>query len=1044
MSTHDNADSASIGMGSDSGRSIPKMNRVRQLTEPLKTRLQGSHTFAEGMSGSIQSLRRKAVERMQSTKDNVFKGPGAGSISGSVVGDGETSSTTSSAKGHNRALMPRTRPTMAQFKMRDHPGKMFIPPPYGQEEAQEAAIALAAGIPDGIHGSRDPIERIAVSDSESAYSDDEPEVRVHFEIHLQEDAETEPICPLSEKNLNTLGDELDLTIQERTEIAAIQTKEELASYFEKIPRDYDVRIVVTEAHAVLDLPGVTFSQDDQILSGDTIAIVRRESITTLKEKKSRRRKQRYRRPTTDLSSKPIEEPKASWLELFYDLLFVANLTQFTHSHPITTGTALAHYIGWFVIMWWAWAGQTFWAARYDMDDLFTKVFKLIEFCALISFGAFSTDHLHDTTNGFIVSYCVLKIVLIIEYSNVLFWAKRNHSTKSLTPLVLHICGNLTAIVIWGLSTLVHNVNWRYVMWFGSIVIEILVLVSFSRRSSVTFSGSHLPERFALFTIIVLGENVIGLIGLSAGATTWIAGNDPFLLLFLLNTIILYALWWLYFDDFSEDVFHQTTTLSQLWAYLHLPLHICIVLVGTGSIDIIKLYKQEHHLADEGAEHMISAASIPGVSRSANTFDRWTPTGFEMPLYRNMAAGGGTGALEVKQDFDFTKKYFLVGCSLVFLCNSLLKWINLRSYDKFQKIVYVSRFMCSMLILCLLALPTEMMTPFVLLGSMAFFCIIVVGVDLAVIYFGAYGFVEDIEQWAKSARSSVDLGSFLHSPLRSRVHSRVGSRAGSAVNLGNLSSSSVGHVGKHNNSASNLGSQPDYLQSHPHNPSNKNASSYFYQQQQQQQQQHLALQQQPTTALSQQQQMELYNMHINAKSLGSSGAYGNLVQALAEIKNRERIQMTQRQNSGGLTTSILSSTTAVSSSNGSPGAEEKYARQISLSTAEKGQAQSPNALSSLEIVRGLSPNQGQGSQHRGPNQISIKRPGSAAAAASWSTQNSLYKVYGASSSTNGSSPSTTPPLPGSSVAPVGIKPGAMGLATMFSAQPTQPSKHPKRH
>lgn len=61
------------------------------------------------------------------------------------------------------------------------------------------------------------------------------------------------------------------------------------------------------------------------------------------------------------------------------------------------------------------------------------------------------------------------------------------------------------MLIWGLSVLVHNVAWRYAMWYSTIVIEVAVLVSFGRRTSVTFAGSHLPERFALFTIIVLGE-----------------------------------------------------------------------------------------------------------------------------------------------------------------------------------------------------------------------------------------------------------------------------------------------------------------------------------------------------------------------------------------------------------------------------------------------------------------------------------------------------------------------------------------------------------
>ncbi|KAF9190118.1 hypothetical protein BGZ51_008907 [Haplosporangium sp. Z 767] len=828
------AESSQTNIESTRGQSRP-------LHEPQNNRLFASQTFAEGMGGSIQSLRRKAFERMNSHKDK----------NESILAP--VPSTT--ATGVARPVMPRSRPSIAQFAARDQPPKMIIPPPYGQEEEQEAAIALAAGIPNDIlyvNAGYPPLQRV-LSDSESVVSDDEPLVRVHFEIHLQEDVDGEPICPLNEKNIATLVNELDLTEKERSEVEAIQTKEELAEYFEKIPRDYDVRIIVSDDAP--ESPGVTFAHNDLALNGDSIAVIRRESISPVEAKKSRRKKQKYRRPTTDLSTMPVQEPKASWLELFYDLLFVANLTEFTHNHPITGSTALAHYIGWFIIMWWAWAGQTFWAARYDMDDLFTKLFKLIEFCTLISFGAFSSDHLDRTSTGFIASYIMLKAILVIEYGNAMF--------------------------IWGVTILVHHIAWRYVMWYFTIFIEVVVLMSFGRRTSVTFAGSHLPERFALFTIIVLGENVIGLIGLSAGASAWERGQDSFLVLFLLTTVILYALWWLYFDDFSEDVFHKTTTLSQLWAYLHLPLHVCIVLVGTGALDLIRLYKLEHHISDivtstENA-HLV-AMSLPSLGLT----NKHVALGFEVPLGRRIAASGGGSFMERDTDYDLTKQYFLVVCGLVFLCNSLLKWINLRSYDRFQRIVYLSRFLNAIFILCLLAVPLDKMTPIALLGSMAFFCVLQVAVDLAVIYFGAYGFVDDLEAWARSARSSIDLGSILPTPLGGR--SRTNSRAGSMVNLHSLAFGPKGLKSLNGNTSTTSLVNPHGLPS-PH-ISQKNASPYSTQQQQHHQfQQHISLQRQSPTSIQQQQQA-LYNMHVNANSLGSSGAYGNLVQVLAEIKRRE--------------------------------------------------------------------------------------------------------------------------------------------------------------
>ncbi|KAF9191066.1 hypothetical protein BGZ50_009679 [Haplosporangium sp. Z 11] len=694
------AESSQTNIESTRGQSRP-------LHEPQNNRLFASQTFAEGMGGSIQSLRRKAFERMNSHKDK----------NESILAP--VPSTT--ATGIARPVMPRSRPSIAQFAARDQPPKMIIPPPYGQEEEQEAAIALAAGIPNDIlyvNAGYPPLQRV-LSDSESVVSDDEPLVRVHFEIHLQEDVDGGPICPLNEKNIATLVNELDLTEKERSEVEAIQTKEELAEYFEKIPRDYDVRIIVSDDAP--ESPGVTFAHNDLALNGDSIAVIRRESISPVEAKKSRRKKQKYRRPTTDLSTMPVQEPKASWLELFYDLLFVANLTEFTHNHPITGSTALAHYIGWFIIMWWAWAGQTFWAARYDMDDLFTKLFKLIEFCTLISFGAFSSDHLDRTSTGFIASYIMLKAILVIEYGN----------------------------------------------------------------------------------------------------------------------------------------------------------------VGTGALDLIRLYKLEHHISDivtstENA-HLV-AMSLPSLGLT----NKHVALGFEVPLGRRIAASGGGSFMERDTDYDLTKQYFLVVCGLVFLCNSLLKWINLRSYDRFQRIVYLSRFLNAIFILCLLAVPLDKMTPIALLGSMAFFCVLQVAVDLAVIYFGAYGFVDDLEAWARSARSSIDLGSILPTPLGGR--SRTNSRAGSMVNLHSLAFGPKGLKSLNGNTSTTSLVNPHGLPS-PH-ISQKNASPYSTQQQQHHQfQQHISLQRQSPTSIQQQQQA-LYNMHVNANSLGSSGAYGNLVQVLAEIKRRE--------------------------------------------------------------------------------------------------------------------------------------------------------------
>ncbi|KAF9181625.1 hypothetical protein BGZ51_005292 [Haplosporangium sp. Z 767] len=51
---------------------------------------------------------------------------------------------------------------------------------------------------------------------------------------------------------------------------------------------------------------------------------------------------------------------------------------------------------------------------------------------------------------------------------------------------------------------------RYCIWLSAIGIEIVVNVALANNATVTFVGSRLPERLGLFTLIILGESIIGL------------------------------------------------------------------------------------------------------------------------------------------------------------------------------------------------------------------------------------------------------------------------------------------------------------------------------------------------------------------------------------------------------------------------------------------------------------------------------------------------------------------------------------------------------
>src|SRR5262245_33892450 len=67
----------------------------------------------------------------------------------------------------------------------------------------------------------------------------------------------------------------------------------------------------------------------------------------------------------------IEEGRrVTWLELFFDLVFVAAVAQVgTHLQQDYSLAGLARFSLLFVLIWWAWLGHTTFSTRFDTDDV---------------------------------------------------------------------------------------------------------------------------------------------------------------------------------------------------------------------------------------------------------------------------------------------------------------------------------------------------------------------------------------------------------------------------------------------------------------------------------------------------------------------------------------------------------------------------------------------------------------------------------------------------------------------------------------------------
>jgi low temperature requirement protein LtrA len=91
------------------------------------------------------------------------------------------------------------------------------------------------------------------------------------------------------------------------------------------------------------------------------------------------------------------------------------------------------------------------------------------------------------------------------------------------------------------------------------------------------SASHLPERWALFTLIVIGESVAA-VAIATAGTEWRFQSAAAAVLGFASVA---AVWWLYFDRQASVVLRGSTMSVVIYSYAHIPLLIGLAAMGAG-------------------------------------------------------------------------------------------------------------------------------------------------------------------------------------------------------------------------------------------------------------------------------------------------------------------------------------------------------------------------------------------------------------------------------------------------------------------------------
>ncbi|HEU4895036.1 MAG TPA: low temperature requirement protein A [Acidimicrobiia bacterium] len=294
---------------------------------------------------------------------------------------------------------------------------------------------------------------------------------------------------------------------------------------------------------------------------------------------------------------------ATWLELFYDLVFVVAVAVLAvRLLGDSSGAGIATYFGYFALIWWLWASHTFYADRYDTDDLVYRLLAAGQMAAVVIIAASLSVGVASSTTAFAVGYAICRIILVVMY-----WRAYRHVHETRPLLRGYIYGFGLAAAIWTASAFVPN-NTRYVLWAIALCIDLATpWVMRIEQAKVPFDVSHLPERFGLFTILVLGESIAAVV---AGLAHVEWGFSP-VLTSALAVGIATSLWWLYFDNARGSVVRRDPSVRRtwrptVWLYAHLPLAASLV---SGGVALEHAVSEAGHGPMPGADRWLLVTSL---------------------------------------------------------------------------------------------------------------------------------------------------------------------------------------------------------------------------------------------------------------------------------------------------------------------------------------------------------------------------------------------------------------------------------------------------
>jgi low temperature requirement protein LtrA len=232
------------------------------------------------------------------------------------------------------------------------------------------------------------------------------------------------------------------------------------------------------------------------------------------------------------------ERRTSYLELFFDLVFVFAITQVTAlmlDDPTAAGFAKATLV--LALVYWAWSAYAWATNAIDLSSPPLRLGYLLAMAASFGMAIGVPIAYSDQAEWFVVPFFAVRMLHLWLYIHGL----RDQPAHRTAVLRLAPWFTLApALVLIGGFV---DDRARIVLWTVAIAIDLLGALRMGPEAGFRVSPSHFAERYALFIIIALGESIVAV-------GTGLAGHvkdAAFAAALAVSFVGVAAIWWAYFD-----------------------------------------------------------------------------------------------------------------------------------------------------------------------------------------------------------------------------------------------------------------------------------------------------------------------------------------------------------------------------------------------------------------------------------------------------------------------------------------------------------------